>query len=269
MDDAGFRTRYGPWAVITGASQGTGRAYARQLAGKGLSLVLVARRAEPLAELAREIGEESGVECVTASIDASETDATRRIIGAVGDREVGLFIANAGADGHGSRFLDGDIDDWRRLVTLNVTTTIEACHYFGRQMRDRGRGGLLLANSFACYGGSNFLACYTGSKAFMLCFAESLWSELRPHGVDVLTIAMGMTDTPSFNAFLKSRGLPQPPGMAPAEEVAAFALANLTNGPVQNWGMGEEESGFVPQSAASRRARVLEVNAFTVSVFGE
>ena len=82
-------------------------------------------------------------------------------------------------------------------------------------------------------------------------------------------MAMGMTDTPAFIAFLDERGLAPPPGTAPAEEVAAYALANLANGPVQNWGMAETESGFVPQSAADRRARILEVNAYTVSVFGE
>jgi short-subunit dehydrogenase len=269
MDDAQFRDRYGRWAIVTGASQGTGRAYARQLAAKGLSVILIARRVEPLEELASEIRAESGVECVTAAIDISRSDATQQIIGAAGEREIGLVVFNAGADGNGSRFLDADIESWRQLVTMNVTTTIECCHHFGRAMRQRRRGGLLLVNSFACYGGSQFLACYTGSKAFMLCFAESLWSELQPDGVDVLTMPMGMTDTPAFKGFLEERGLPLPAGAAPAEEVAAYALANLANGPVQNWGMDETESGFVPQSAADRRARILDVNAYTVSVFGE
>lgn len=269
MDDAQFRKRYGPWAIVTGASQGTGRAYARQLAAKGISVILIARRSDPLDELAREIRAEFGAGCVFAAIDIAKPDATQRIIAAAGDREIGLVVFNGGADGNGSHFLDGDIERWRELVTMNVTTTIECCHHFGRAMRERGRGGLLMVNSFACYGGSQFLACYTGSKAFMLCFAESLWTELQPEGVDVLTIPMGMTDTPAFTSFLEERGLPLPPGLAPAEEVATYALANLAKGPVQNWGMAESDSGFVPQSAADRRARILEVNAYTISVFGE
>jgi short-subunit dehydrogenase len=269
MADPAFKERYGPWAVITGASQGTGQAYARQLAAKGLSLVLVARRPEPLAALAEEIRSETGVECIIASIDLGLPDAAQRIVAAVGDREVGLFVANAGADTNGARFLDNDLGAWRSLVTMNVMTTMACCHHFGGKMRERGRGGLLLANSYAGYGGGEFMACYTGSKAFLLCFAESLWSELRPHGVDVLTLAMGMTDTPAFNALLEENGLPQPEGVAAPDAVAAFALANLANGPVQNWGMDETESGFVPQSAADRRARILATNAVTAGIFGE
>jgi uncharacterized protein len=259
--------RYGPWAVVAGASEGTGRAYARALAAEGLNLVLIARRAAPLAALAEEIRRESGVECVAAAVDLAEPDAHALVVGAVGEREIGLYVANAGADPNGSRFLDKPLKPWMDLVRRNVLTTMQACHHFGGLMRQRGRGGLLLANSYACYGGGSFMACYTASKAFELAFAESLWSELKPHGVDVLTLVMGMTDTPAFRELLGEKGLPVPPDVASAEEVAAFGLAHLADGPIQNWGLAETEGGPA-MSAADRRDRVRARDAASVVVFG-
>jgi len=264
-----FSAKYGPWAVITGASEGTGRAYARFLAAKGLSLILIARRQRPLDALATEIAGVAGVECITASIDLGEQDAHRKVVAIAGDREVGLFIANAGADPNGGRFLDRDAEVWASLVTRNVMTTMLCCHHFAGPMRERRRGGILLSNSYACYGGGQYMACYTASKAFDLCFAESLWSELKPHGVDVLSLVMGMTDTPAFNALLDGKGLPRPAGIACAEDVAAFGLAQLGNGPIQNWGLMDDEPVPGLQSAAARRARVLAIDHGSRAVFGD
>lgn len=264
-----FVQRYGPWAIIAGASEGTGQAYARILASKGLSLILIARRKLPLDALAEDIRRDHGVECLAVSIDLGEHDAHRRVIEAAGEREVGLFISNAGADPNGARFLDCDAATWTNLVTRNVMTTMLCCHHFAAAMRERGRGGLLLSNSYACYGGSQFMACYTASKAFDLCFAESLWSELKPHGVDVLSVVMGMTDTPAFNALLDEKGLPTPPGVASAADVAAFGLAQLGNGPVQNWGLAEDEPVPGQQSAAARRERILAIDQSSKAVFGD
>src|SRR5689334_14446141 len=111
-----FAEKYGPWAIVAGASEGTGREFARQLAGKRLNLILVARRDGPLKELAEEIRAESGVDCITASVDLARPDACERIVEAVGGREVGLYVNNAGADPNGSRFLDKDVQAWVDLA---------------------------------------------------------------------------------------------------------------------------------------------------------
>lgn len=265
-----FAESYGPWAIIAGASEGTGLAYAHLLAQQGLSLVLIARQQGPLDLLAEQLHAGFGVECITASIDLGQPDAATRVIEAAGDREIGLFVSNAGADPNGARFLDKDVEAWRSLVTRNVLTTMLCCHHFAGGMRDRDRGGILLSNSYACYGGGCFMACYTGSKAFDLNFAESLWSELKPHGVHVLTLVMGMTDTPAFNALLRQKGLDLPPGTAAPEKVAAFGLANLGGGPVQNWGLPEEVApGGGIGSAAGRRDRILAIDAGSRDVFGD
>src|SRR5262245_64607328 len=124
-----FADRYGPWALVAGASEGTGREFARRIAASGVPSILVARRAKPLAALADEIRAESGVECVTATIDLSASDALARIVAAVGGREIGLFVGNAGADPNGSRFLDRKAEVWLELVHRNVVTTLLCCHH--------------------------------------------------------------------------------------------------------------------------------------------
>jgi short-subunit dehydrogenase len=264
-----FVERYGPWAVIAGASEGTGRAFARQVAAQGVNCILVARRGGPLAGLAEEIRTGSGVDCITAAIDLAAPDAFDRIVAAAGAREVGLFVSNAGSDPNGAYFLDRELATWMELVQRNVVTMMQCCHHFAGPMCARGKGGLLLVNSGACYGGSSFMAAYAASKAFMLCFAESLWAELRPAGVDVLTLILQMTDTPAFRALLAEKGLPVPPSIASAEEVARIGLARLAHGPVHNWGLDDEVAGYALVSASARRARALAIEQASSRVFGE
>jgi short-subunit dehydrogenase len=264
-----FAERYGPWAVVAGASEGTGRAFARKIASNGVPSILIARREEPLAALAEEIRAESGLVCATAAIDLTSPDASDRIVAAVGDREVGLFVCNAGADTNGSRFLDRDLDVWLNHVRLNVITTMSCCYHFGRQMRARRKGGLLLVNSGACYGGASFMAAYSASKAFALNFGESLWAELRPHGVDVLNLILGRTDTPAFRKLLAEKGLPVPPGLASPDEVAEIGLARLPQGPDHNWGLADDVAGYAPSSAAARRSRILAIDVASKQVFGD
>lgn len=262
-----FAERYGPWAIIAGASEGTGREFARQVAAQGVNLILVARREDPLRQLADDIRRESGVECVTASVDLSRSDAASHIIEAAAGREVGLYISNAGSDTNGSSFLGTDIDAWLGLVTLNALTTLRCCHHFGQAMQERGRGGILLVGSGGCYGSGPGLAVYSGSKAFGLCFAEGLWAELEPHGVDVLYYALGRTDTPAFRARLAKRGASVPPGLADSAEVVRVGLERLPLGPVANWGLADDEVGSVGTSAAQRRQRVRMIAESTKSLF--
>jgi short-subunit dehydrogenase len=196
-------------------------------------------------------------------------DALKRIVSAVGEREVGLFISNAGSDPNGSRFLERGLATWMDLVQRNVVTMMQCCHHFAGPMRARGKGGLLLVNSGACYGGSTFMAAYSASKAFTLCFAEGLWGELRQHGVDVLTLVMHMTDTPALRTLLAEKGLPVPPNIATSEAVAELGLARLPHGPIQNWGLEDDVAGWAMLSASGRRARVVAIEEASQHVFGK
>lgn len=257
-----FAQRYGPWALITGASEGTGRAFAKRLAAEGVNCILVARREGPLAQTAEEI-RAAGVECVTASVDLAAPDASDRIREAVGSREVGLLISNAGADMHGANFLDRKADDWAPLVDMNVGATMRNCHHFGGLMRDRGRGGIILLGSGVCYGGLSGYSVYAGVKAFALCFGEGLWAELRHHGVDVLNLILGQTDTPAYRGFLERHGQSLPQGTASPDDVAEVGLARLSQGPIYNWGQEDDVAGLAPNSPAARRARIVMIDEMT------
>jgi short-subunit dehydrogenase len=264
-----FSERYGPWAVIAGASEGTGRAFARQIASRGVGCILVARREEPLQSLAEEIRAAGGADCIVAPVDLAAPNAGAQMIEAAGGREVGLFVANAGADTNGARFLDREMDAWSKLIRLNVLSIAECCHAFGQPMKTRGRGGLLLVNSGACYGGGTFMATYSGAKAFELCFAEGLWAELRPYGVDVLSLVLGKTDTPAFRALLAEKGLPVPADLASPDAVAEAGLAQLAQGPIHNYGLANDAPGWGYVSADDRRTRVERVSAGSKAVFGD
>lgn len=256
-----FWEKYGPWAVIAGGSEGTGRSFARQVAARGLNCVLLAKDG-PLAQTAEELRSEFAVEVVTAEVDLSAPGAAGEIFAAVGSREVGLFINNAGADWVNAQFLDSDVEGWLALNRINVETMLRCTHRFGAAMRERRRGGILIVNSGACYGGTLNLAVYGAGKAFQLNFAEALWSELRPHSVDVCTIVLGRTDTPGYRHRRAQRGIAvTDTGLASADAVAAQALARLPEGPISNFGLDDEQAGPFPAAASQRRARVVAMEA--------
>ena len=263
-----FAERYGPWAVIAGASEGTGREFAKQIAAEGVSLILLARRIGPLDELAEEL-RKTGVEVVTASVDLARPDAAETIAEVVGAREVGLYVNNAGADPNGSRFLDKDLQAWVDLAQRNVMTTLTTAYEFAGPMRARKRGGLLLVNSGACYGGASFLTTYSASKAFDLVFAEGLWAELNGHGVDVLTLVLGQTDTPAYRALLAEKGQPLPTNWASPVDVARVGLEQLPHGPIYNWGQTNDVAGYAGSSPDARRARIQMIDQHSKSTFGE
>jgi short-subunit dehydrogenase len=263
-----FNERYGPWAIIAGASEGTGRSFARKVAARGVSCILIANDG-PLEEVAEEIHAESGIECITAKIDLAAPDAIDHILSAVGNREIGLYVANAGGDASASRFHDRDFQTWLNLTHLNVVTTMHACHHFGGLMMDRHHGGLLIVNSGACYGGGSYLAVYSAAKAFLLNFCEALWAELSPAGVDVLSIVLDKTDTPNFRRLQAKIGQPMPTDIASPDDVAEMGLTHLGDGPLYNFGLADDEAGQGWQSASARRKRVEAMSASIMRLYGK
>ncbi len=237
-NDPGFVDRYGPWALIAGASEGVGAAYARAIAERGLNVALLARRREVLDEVASSIRSASGIETRTLAIDLSEPDAAAKVLEATAGLDVGMFMYGAGADPNYKLFLDQPVEDATRLVQRNCMTPLELCHAFAASMVTRGKGGIVLVSSGAGFAGARNMVAYGASKAFDTVMGESLWAELHDQGVDVLVAVLGATDTPAFRRMLTRRGLlPSPddgtaiPGAASAEEVVADVLAHLTDGP--------------------------------------
>ena len=219
-----FTEKYGPWAVVAGASEGVGSSVARLLGERGMNVVLTARRQAVLDEVAATVKTETR----TVAMDLSLPGADAALAAATDDLEVGLLIYNAGADPHASRFLDKPLAVWQELVGRNVNTVLGACHHYGLRMADRGHGGIVLVTSGAAWVGSDYLAAYGASKAFDLILGEALWAELRPLGVDVLSMILGPTDTPAFRRILQGRDFP---GIVSADDVARQMLASLPEGP--------------------------------------
>jgi uncharacterized protein len=222
--------KYGPWAVIAGGSEGVGAEFARLLAESGLNLVLVARNPGPLEGTANAC-REHGVEVRTVAVDLVETAGVDRVIAATADVEVGLFIYNAGANTCSEEFLDGKLADFQGVIDLNITTMMALAQHYGRPMRERRRGGILLVGSMAGYLGSVRHTVYGGVKAYGRIFAEGLWLELRDHNVDVLELVLGVTRTPAMQRVGLNFDVP---GLRVAEprDVACEGLEQLRNGPV-------------------------------------
>jgi uncharacterized protein len=221
---------YRPWAVIAGGSEGVGAEFARLLADAGLNLVLIARKSQPL-EATADVCRGHGVEVRTLAVDLVEPSAVSRVVDATVDVEVGLLIYNAGANTCSEHFLDGGLADFQRVIDLNISTMLALVQHFGRPMRDRRRGGILMVGSMAGYLGSMRHTVYGGVKAFGRIFAESLWLELREYDVHVLELVLGVTRTPA----MERAGLNfDVPGLRVAEpaDVAREGLEQLPNGPV-------------------------------------
>jgi uncharacterized protein len=218
--------RYGPWALIVGGSEGIGAAFARKLAGDGFKLVLVARKPEPLEDLADEL-RETGAEVRTVSADLSKPDVLDRVREATDDVEVGLLIYNAGANNTRGLFVELPEEVTQSVIAINVLGQANFSRHYGAAMYERGRGGIVLCGSIGGYLGSGTLAAYCASKAFSRIFTEALWAESVPFGVDVLHLNVGYTATPAMQRLGMDTTNAEPP-----ENVAQQALDNITNGPI-------------------------------------
>jgi uncharacterized protein len=220
---ASFRERYGPWAIIAGASAGLGEAFAEELAARGLHLVLVARRAPLLEELAARLRARHRVEARVVAADLASAD----LASATEGLEVGAAIYNAAFSPLGA-FVEQPVDDLLRVVDVNVRAPLLFARAFTPPMVARGRGALVLMSSLAGSFGAPRLAAYGASKAFTTLLGESLWAELGPHGVDVIASAAGAIRTPGYTRASKRDA----PGTLDAAEVARGTLDALGHGPV-------------------------------------
>lgn len=217
-----FAERYGLWAVVAGASEGIGAAFARALAGRGMNLVLVARRPEPLAAISAELP----VPTRAVTADLATPEGLGAVVDATAALEVGLVVANAAYAPPG-RFIDADRGDLRRVLDLNCGALVHLAHHFLPPMAARGRGGLIVMSSASGMQGGPLLSAYAASKAFGAVLAEGLWWELRGSGVDVTACVAGAVATPGLGRASKRPA----PGTVTPDSVAGAALAGLGRGP--------------------------------------
>lgn len=245
-----FAQRYGPWAVVAGASEGLGAAFARALARRGVSVLLIARRAEKLEALVSEL-KGLGVDARALAVDLGAAAAAERVLAEAQALDVGLLVFNAALAPRG-RFLSLSAKEQRAALDLNGGTLLELTHGLAGRMATRGRGGVVLMSSLTAFQGSPYLATYGATKSFILSLAEALWFELRPAGVDVLGVCAGATRTPNFE-----RTSPQgAPGLLEPEQVVDEALGALGAGPLLVPGAFNRVASFALRRILPRRSAV-------------
>jgi len=194
--------RFGPWALITGASSGIGEAFARRLAEIGLNLVLVARREDRLRGLAEELQSRHSVIVRVVPVDLSREDFLPIIEQATKELHIGLLVNNAGIATSG-KFLDNDLDSELALLYINNRASLILAHHFGNLMRKaapRGRGGIIFLSSSVAFAGVPLWSHYAASKAYDLVLAEGLARELRQDGISVMALCPGATQTEFWSA---------------------------------------------------------------------
>jgi len=191
--------RYGPWAIVTGASQGIGKGFAQELASNGYNVVLVSRTESRLKTVAEALERKHGVATRVVAADLSSPGVGKAILDAVDDLDVGLVVSNAGAANMGG-FLQNRIEHLRADLMLNALSHLELAHAFGTRLRIRRRpGGVLLISSTAALQPMAMGATYSGAKAFVNNLGESLHREFAEIDIDVTVVMPGPTDTEGLN----------------------------------------------------------------------
>jgi short-subunit dehydrogenase len=244
--------------LITGASSGIGEAFARKLAARGRNVLLVARSEDKLIALCNELGRLTSIRAQYVALDLQQPDAPLQLFEETKKREleVEMLINNAGFGSMGE-FARLDLNRELEMIQLNVRSLVELAHRFLEPMRERKRGTIINVASTAGFQPVPYMATYAATKAFVLSFSEALWDENRVHGVHVMALCPGVTET----NFFEAAGIDRPPmrTVQTPEEVVETALRALNRKKSlvisgwANWFVVEAER-FVPRSAVVRVA---------------
>ncbi|MCX8032563.1 MAG: SDR family NAD(P)-dependent oxidoreductase [Thermoleophilia bacterium] len=241
----GLAERYGHWALVAGASEGLGAAYARALAAEKLNLILAARRRSMLENLAAELGARFGVHTRVCAGDLAAPEFLAELVSVCADLELGVIVYNAAHSPVGE-FLSLDVADVERIGAVNVLAPSLLLRQLVPGMLARGRGAVVLMSSVAGNQGSPNIAMYAATKAFNRVLAEGLWQEWKGRGIDVVACCAGAVRTPGYAETASGDA----PGTLDPDEVARQTLARLGRGPVVI-------PGFVNQAASFLMTRLL------------
>lgn len=189
MAKQAFKSKYGTWALVTGASSGIGREIAVLLAQRGLNIVLVGRDSTRLEEV-NAIIQSNGVQTKVISAELEEAKEVNRVLEEVSSLEIGLFVGAAGFGSTGP-FSEMPIHTESAMIDVNCRTVMIMTQDLGRKMLDRKRGGVILFSSLVGWQGTPISASYAATKAYVQSFAEAIAIEWKPQGVDVLVAAPG------------------------------------------------------------------------------
>jgi uncharacterized protein len=244
--------------LITGASSGIGAAFARKLASLGRNVLLVARSEDKLITLCNELGRLTSIRAQYVALDLQQPDAPLQLLEETKNRglEIEMLINNAGVGSMGD-FVKLDLNRELDMIQLNVTALVELTHRFIVPMRERQRGTIINVASTAGFQGVPYMATYAATKAFVLSFSEALWDENRKHGVHVMAVCPGVTET----NFFEAAGMDHPPMriiQTPEEvvETALRAMARQKSTVISGWAnwFTIEAERIVPRSVVTKVA---------------
>jgi uncharacterized protein len=261
MSTLPFADTYGPSALVAGASEGLGAAFAAAFARRGLDLVLVARREAPLEALAARLRTEHGVSVTTLALDLGNDADLDRLFAATDGVELGLVIHNAAVSPIGT-FLDISAEEHRRVLAVNCKAAALLAHHYGRAMAQRRRGGIVLVSSLSGLQGTAMVAHYAASKSYLRVLAEGLGNELRPFGVNVLAPLAGPIRTPGYQSSEPAPSLFTPKPLEP-EDVVEKTLAALGRSATCFPGSRDRALALVLERVLPRGVAVSLISAVT------
>jgi len=221
-----FKTKYGPWALVAGASEGLGAAFSEALAERGLNLILLARRLDKLEDLAQQLSNLYSVKTIAHTLDLADFKLVRHFV-SQRKETIGLLVYNAAYSPIGY-FENVGEESLEQIVDVNIKGPLLLSKLLSKQMIKRKKGGIVLMSSFAGNQGSPKIATYAASKAFNSILAEGLWNELKKHNIDVLASCAGAISTPGYKNAQNTKNAP---GTLSAQKVAESTLKALGKGP--------------------------------------
>jgi short-subunit dehydrogenase len=246
------KERFGPWALVTGASSGIGKEFARQIAASGINIVLVARREDLLKAVGVEFSKRYGVEHRVVVLDVSREDFIGQLASATNDLDIGLVISNAGT-GNPGEFLKLDRELLQATLRLNTMAHLDITHHFGAKLAERRRGGLILVGAMGAENGVPCMANDGAAKAYVHSLGEALHYEFKPLGVYVTVLAAGFTNTAVLEKFgLDPKTMPMKP--MGVEQCVSEGLSGLlkNRSKIVPGGLNRILNALVPASLARK-----------------
>jgi len=223
-----FKDRYGPIALITGASSGIGLAFAEELAERGFDLVLVARRVDRLQELTEKLERRHGTKVSICDADLSQPNAPSELHRLVAGRDIGLVISNAGFSVRGLHE-SLDPDELTEMLTVNCHAPLHLARLFLPALKARHKGAFVMVSSIEALMGCPMSAAYSAMKALVLHLGEGLYAEAAGSGIDILTCCPGATNTEAGDRA--GVDMSQLANVQQPRDLAVLTLDNLANGP--------------------------------------
>ena len=250
-----LKQKYGQLALVAGASEGIGQAFATYLAAAGFDLVLVARRREPLEQLAAALQQQYHIAATCLCCDLAGTNAATELQQALQGRVIDVLVYNAALSYIGP-FEKDTTQHNQQIAQANMVTPMNLAHIFGNSMLQKRKGAVILMASLAGFQGSGFLAAYAASKAFNRVMAESLWYEWKDRGVDVIACCAGATSTPNFIRTQPEKTSFFAPRVQTPEEVVKECFEKLGSQPSFITGSGNKLASFIMQKLMPRKMAI-------------